>query len=157
MKHPRIWYVVADGGRARILRKRPAEEGGASRHPMFEILSAFDAADIHLRTHDLGADRPGRSHESQGGVRHALAPRTDLHLADKQSFVRELARLLNEANAAEAFDRLALVAPPTALKSLTDALDAAVLLKIGGTLPKDLTHTPEAELAAHLADLTVVG
>ncbi len=76
MKHPRTWYVVADGGRARILQKR-AKHGDTRE--AFETRQEFVSADIHRATHDLGTERPGRVRESGMSARHAVQPRQDLH------------------------------------------------------------------------------
>lgn len=149
MKHPRTWYVVADGGRARILQKRDEQEA-------FDTQREFVSADIHRHTHELGAERPGRVHESANSAHHAVEPRVDLHRAEKQNFVDEVATALNEANAQDAFDRLILVAPAHALGELNHALDAATKRKVAAQLQKDLTNVPNADLAEHFADLSGV-
>ncbi|MGC2462672.1 MAG: host attachment protein [Steroidobacteraceae bacterium] len=147
MKHPRTWYVVTDGGRARILQKRDAQDA-------FDTHRAFVSADIHRHTHELGMERPGRSHESASSAHHALQPREDLHRADKRNFVYEVARALNEANTRDEFDRLILVAPAHALRELNHALDAPTQRKIAAQLQKDLTNVPNADLAKHFTNLS---
>ena len=76
-----------------------------------------------------------------------------MHQADKQSFVREVAAVLNEASQRDEFDGLVLVAPAHALGDLRQALDAVTRRKITGELQKDLTNVPNSDLAAHLADV----
>lgn len=147
MKHPRTWYVVADGGRARILQKRPKQ---GDRQEAFDTRQEFVSADIHRATHDLGAERPGRVRESGMSARHAVQPRQDLHQADKQNFVHEVAAVLNAANSRDEFDALVLVAPAHALADLHQALDEPTQRKITGQLQKDLTKVPNADLAEHL-------
>jgi protein required for attachment to host cells len=152
MKPLKTWFVIADGGRARIVRKRDAQDG--LEHPLtFETQVAFDATDAHSRTRELGDDRPGRSHESAGTVRHALQPREDLHKAAKRDFLHEAAKLLNEAGGRDEFDRVILVAPAPALGQLHEALDAATRSKVSGQLQKDLTNVPDGDLPAHLGSL----
>jgi protein required for attachment to host cells len=146
MRHPRTWYLVADGGRARVLQKRPAEK-------VYDTQLAIDATSLHSQSRDLGADRPGRTHESMGSVRHALAPRQDLHLEAKRTFIHDVANLLNQANARGEFDRLVLVAPTPALGQLHAALDPATQHMVVAQLQKDLTNVPDADLAPHFADL----
>jgi protein required for attachment to host cells len=147
MKHLRTWYVVSDGGRARILQKRDSQDA-------FDTQIELVSANIHSHTHELGAEPPGRAHESTGGAHHAVEPRQDLHRAEKRSFVDEVARVLNEASHKDAFDRLILVAPAHALGELNHALDAGTKRKVAGQLQKDLTHVPNAGLAEHFADLS---
>ena len=149
MRHPRTWYAIADGGSARFVEKDAATGAFATQRE-------FDSADIHSRTRDLGAERPGRGHESGNSAHHAVEPRVDLHQADKQRFVGEVAAILNAAGAEGAFERLVLVAPAHALADLRAGLDAATLAKVTSVLQKDLTHTPNADLAGHFADLSLL-
>jgi protein required for attachment to host cells len=151
MKFPTIWYVVADGGRARILQKRDRQ---GNRQEAFDTRQEFVSANLHRQTHDLGTDRPGRVRESATSAHHAAQPREDLHHADKQSFVHEVAAVLNEAGQRDEFDGLILVAPAHALSELREALDEATLRKITGELQKDLTNVPNGDLATHLSDVS---
>ncbi|HXQ12757.1 MAG TPA: host attachment protein [Caulobacteraceae bacterium] len=153
MKAPRTWYVVTDGGRARFLQKRDAPRAFAAAGTAFDTHREFVSAHIHDRTHDLGAERPGRSYGSRGSVRHAVQPREDLHRTEKRTFVDEVAAALNDANARDEFDRLILVAPAHALSELHQALDAPTRRKVAAQLQKDLTQVPEANLAEHFADV----
>ena len=146
MEHPRTWYVVADGGRARVLQKRRAQEA-------FDTQREFASANIHSHTHELGAERPGHGRESANSARHTVQPRKDLHQADKRKFVDEVAEALNEAYARGEFDRLILVAPAHALGDLDQALDEPTRRTVVARLQKDLTNTPNAEIAKHFADL----
>jgi len=147
MKHPRTWYVVTDGGRARILQKQDAQDA-------FETNREFVSADLHHHSHELGTERPGRTHESANSAHHAVQPREDLHRADKRNFIYEVAKALNEANVRDEFDRLILVAPAHALRELNHALDEPTQRKIVAQLQKDLTNVPNADIASHFADLT---
>ena len=149
MRHPRTWYAIADGGRARFVEKDPSTGAYATQR-------AFDSADIHSTTRDLGAERPGRGHESANASHHAVEPRVDLHQAEKQRFVAEVAASLNAASGEEAFGRLVLAAPAHALADLRAGLDAATLAKVAAELQKDLTKTPDADLAGHFADLNLL-
>lgn len=147
MKHPRTWYVVTDGGRARILQKRDAQDA-------FDTIRDVVSPDIHRHTHELGTERPGRGRESANSARHAQQPREDLHRAEKRNFVYEVAASLNEANTRDDFDRLILVAPAHALRELDQALDEPTQRKIAARLQKDLTNVPDADLAKHFTDLS---
>ena len=146
MDQSRTWYVVADGGRARIVQKRDRQEA-------FDTSQELVSADLHHRTHDLGTERPGRGRESAMSAHHAVQPREDLHRAAKQSFAHQVAALLNEASQREEFDGLVLVAPAHPLRDLRDALDGSTQRKIRGELQKDLTKVPDADLAEHFVGL----
>jgi protein required for attachment to host cells len=138
MKLPTIWYVVADGGRARILQKRGRQ---GDRQEAFDTRQEFVSANLHSHTHELGTERPGRVRESATSAHHAVQPRQDLHQADKQSFVLEVAAVLNEASQRHEFDGLVLVAPAHALGDLRQALDGATQRKITGELQKGPSPT----------------
>lgn len=143
-----LWVIIADGEHARVVA--PA----AGQH--FTTTLALDSASAHKMSRDLGTDRPGRSVESGGpgaGVtRHAIAPRQDPHKAAKHDFIVEVAEQLNRHAAAGDFDHLVLVAPGHALHDLREALSAPARALVTGTLVKDLTKTPDHDLASHLAE-----
>jgi protein required for attachment to host cells len=137
------WLVIADGGRARLIARR-------SEEPRYSTLRELMSIAEQVPSRELAADRPGRSHESATTARHALEPRSDPHERAKEAFAQEVAKALSEANAAEAFDRLILVAPPRVAAALRRVLDKPVLAKIVGELAKDLTKVPDHELGGHL-------
>ena len=64
--------------------------------------------------------------------------------------------MLDQRLAAKAFDRLVIVAPPSALGDLRAALSAHMKPHIYAELNKDLTKTPAAELPQHLAGVLAV-
>ena len=146
MNQPRIWHVITDGGRARIVRKRDGQEA-------FDTLREMVSADLHHATRDLGSERPGRARESATTGRHAVEPRQDLHEAEKHAFAHEVAAWVNTANTQDEFDALVLIAPAHALADLRQALDEPARRKITGQLQKDLTKVPNADLAAHLGEV----
>lgn len=135
------WALVADGGRARLFECRLP--GGPWRERTEEAIEADNPP-----SRELGTERPGRVHESATTARHAVEPRTDPHRAAKAAFAARLAARL-EGQAAS-FARLLLVAPPPFLGDLRACLGKATRRKLHGTLDKDLTHAPLAEVAAQL-------
>lgn len=135
------WALVADAKRARLF-ERPLPGG-----PWHErTADAVEHANPPSR--ELGADRPGRVHESVGATRHAVEPRTDPHRAAKAAFAARLSAWLETTVAS--YDRILLVAPPPFLGDLRAALGRATTGKLHGTLDKDLTHAPLADVVAHL-------
>ena len=138
------WALVADAQHARIFEAR--------RHGAAWVERSEEALDeINPASHDQGSERPGRVRESMGTVRHAIEPRLDLHRAAKAAFARRLAARLDEAATGALYAQLLLVAPPAFLGDLRAALGDAARQKLRGSLNKDLTHLPLAELAPHLA------
>lgn len=141
------WFVIADGSRARFLKKCATGSG-------YEITAEYEARDAHLPSHELGADRPGRTHESAASAHHAIEPRQDLHRARKASFAHDVAAHLNDASGRGAFDALVLYAAPRSLAEFRVALDAGTQRKIKAEVAKDLTKLPLAELSRHFAEFT---
>ena len=58
--------------------------------------------------------------------------------------------MLDQRRTEHAYDRLVLVAPPTALGDLREALSDPVRSLVRAELDKDLTKIPVAELPSHL-------
>lgn len=147
MRHLKVWYVIADGGRARIVERDEFKAYRTQR----EVVST----DVHRRSRDLDSDRPGRAYESAAPGSHALAPRADAHQAVKREFAHELAAILNEEGAGNGVDRIVLVAPVRILPEIENALDKAVRQKISAKIQKDLTNVPNPDLDRHFADLRI--
>ena len=145
VKRRTIWIVVADGEHARFVTPAPKRA--------FRTQRVLESPSAHKKTSDLGTDRPPRSMESATGIRHAIAPKHDLHELEKEKFAHQLAEEINRASAQGAFDRLLLVAPARTLNEIRSKLDATTAAKLLGTLQKNLTGVPDHELAPHLDEL----
>lgn len=137
-----LWIAIVDGEHARFVQ--PDQENA------LRTVRSLDSASAHLRSRDIGTDRPGRSFESAGSARHGVGERQDPHEMEKDRFVRLVADELNEAAAYSDFDELVLAAPPRALHELRAGLDDGTEKKVIGTLEKDLVKTPDGELWPHL-------
>ena len=142
MKKAKIWYVIADGGRARFVER---DENGA-----FRTVVSFVAAELHARSSDLGRDRPARVKESANAARHAVEPRRDLHEAAKEDFVKLVAEQLEAEHKRGQFDSLVLVAPPRVLTELKQKLSKPIAELVVDDLQKDLTKVPDHDLTEHL-------
>ena len=143
MKKTRLWYVIADGGRARFVAR---DDKGA-----FRTVVSFVAAEMHERARDLGLDRPARVMESASPARHAIEPRRDLHAAAKEDFIKIVAEQIEAEHDRGQFDKLMLVAPPGVLTELKKALSKPVAKLVASDLQKDLTKVPDHDLTGHLA------
>ena len=125
------WYVVADGGKARILTL----DGGRMR-----TLESFDNSG-HGNTDE----------DPSAGTSQFKAPKSDLHDQAKAHFAKQLAAKLNEAVRTGKVDEIALAAPAHVLHEIREALDKAASAKLGKTLSKDFANTPDGELASHFS------
>ena len=149
MKKTITWILVADGARARIFKNEGPGKG---------VQPAVDEEFRHAvpRTRELGTERPGRVQESANSARHAMENAVDWHRFEKEKFAREMARVLDRAGSAGAFERLILVAPPKTLGDLRGLLGAGTRKKITGEIDKDLTQITPGELPDHLAKVMAV-
>ena len=143
MKKPGLWYVIADGGRARFVVR--GEEGA------FRTLSSFVSTELHKSAHELGRDRPARVKESATPARSAVEPRRDLHEGAKVDFIRTIANTLAAELKDGNFDELVLVAPPGVITELKHSLSKSTAKVVVKELHKDLTKVPDHELTKHLS------
>jgi protein required for attachment to host cells len=143
MKKAKIWYVTADGGRARFVER---DERGA-----FRTVSSFVSTELHAKASDLGRDRPARVMESATPGRSAIEPRRDLKDAAKQDFVKLVAEQIDVEHGRGQFDNLVLVAPPGVLTELKNHLSKAMAERVVNDVQKDLTNVPDHDLTGHLA------
>jgi protein required for attachment to host cells len=146
MKSERTWVVIADGAHAKVLQFTPEK-------PKLEAVKDIAFTVDLMATHDLVSDRPGRVFESHGRARHAKAPRSDPHRELKRSLAHRIADALQTSLAEHRYDKLVLVAPPTALGDLRESLADGVRACVTAELAKDLVKLPASELRSHLADV----
>jgi protein required for attachment to host cells len=143
MKKAKLWYAIADGGRARFVER---DASGA-----FRTVVSFESARAHTQTRNIGADRPGRVHDRVGPGRHAVEPRSDFKQEAKEDFVELVADELAGERERGAFDQLILVAPARVLTELKRKLAKPVADLVVRDLQKDLTNVPDDALSEHLA------
>jgi protein required for attachment to host cells len=140
------WVLVADAGRARILK---------SQRPERHLLPVEGMSFTHdlPKTHDLVRDRQPRSFESATPMRHPISTGVDPHRAEKTKFAVELAERLEAALAGNLFADLVIIAPAQMLGDLRAALPAPVRNAVKLELDLDLTKEPDAKIADRLKDL----
>jgi protein required for attachment to host cells len=101
----RIRIIVADQAEAIFydtasLRARPKEVARIS-DPL-----------AHQHNRDFSSDRPGRSYESFGSARHAIARENDPRQQEAVRFAKRISRRLDTARRSGEFDELIVVAGP---------------------------------------------
>lgn len=140
MKPERIWYIVMNSNRARILRQLP-DVGG---HAPLEI--TMQAVRQNLR-HRL-RDKPTRSFSTAGGGRRsAVEPPCDPLRDDAVAFLHDVFRYLQDEQAIGAFDGLVLIGSPDIVGLWRDELPAALKASVRCEITKNLVRLPIAELA----------
>ena len=123
------WYVVADGGKARILML-----DGDRMH----TLESFD-----------NSGHGDTDEDPSAGTSQLKAPKSDPREQAKEHFAKQVAAKLNEAVRTGKVDEIALAAPAHVLHDIREALDKAAFAKLGKTLSKDFANMPDSELASH--------
>ncbi len=149
MKKSRTWIAVVDGSRGRVFLRT------GRKSPLVQVTS-YEHLPSTMPTRELGADRPGRVHDSSDVGRHAMEPRVDWHQAEKTRFAESIAAVLNNGRADGDFEKLVLVAPPRTLGELRAALDKPTRASISAELNKDLTGERADQLAKRLETILPV-
>ena len=110
---PGNWIVVCDGRKALIL-----ENVGDLKFPNLRLREAYD--EPNPATHEQGAAPPGRTHQSMGHRRGAVA-QTDWHDEAEHAFLRLLAARLDHAITSHEVHKLTIIAAPRALGMIRKA------------------------------------
>lgn len=148
MKQPETWFVIADGQRARIVRRvrtpRPRVEDVFPYHWInSELLS------LEIDNETLGRGGAAKSVASA----HSIQPGPDPRRLLKQEFAEELAEFINRGALAKNFDRLVLVAAPKTLGDIRGKLSDQARGCVVAELDKDLTHSTDDDLASRFEEL----
>ncbi len=123
------WYVVADGGKARVLTLND----GAMR-----TMEHFD-----------NSGHGDTDEDASAGTSQLKAPKSDPHAQAKTHFAKMVAERLNEAVRSGKVDEIVLAAPAHVLHDIREGLDKAATAKLGKSFSKDLTNTPDHDMASH--------
>ena len=123
------WYVIADGGKARI--------------------ATLDGGHMHTLQHFDNSGHGDSDEDPSAGTSQLKAPKSDPHDQAKAHFAATVAARLNEAVRTGEIDEIVLAAPGHVLHDIREGLDKAASAKLIKSLSKDLTNTPEHELASH--------
>jgi len=137
----RAWVLACDGAKALIF-----QNDGDAELPDLQLIEAL--AQDQPPTHLLGAERPGRVHQSQGFERSAVE-QTDWHARNEEAFLEKVAARLDQAAQDKSFKRLVIAAPPRALGVLRKKLTSKVLALTIGEIDKDLAQLTTKEIERH--------
>ena len=140
----RVRILVAD--QAEAVFYDSSSLGGAPR----EVARITDPV-AHQHDRDLMSDRPGRSYESVGGARHAIARENDPRQLEAVRFARRIARRLDAARRKDEFEELIVVAGPPFLGLVRKELSRPTRARVVHEIRKDLVHGPSPVLREHLS------
>ncbi len=141
MNH-KIWVVVANGSRARIL------EAQKSRKLLIE-LEVLEHPQTRVHGHDLVSDKPGREFSSVGSRRSSIET-LDPQKNEAQHFAADLAKHLDHAHRSQLFEKLYLIASPAFLGFMRHDLEEGTQKAIVLSIDKDLTEKNAEEIRDYL-------
>lgn len=105
-----------------------------SRYGEWTALGTLENEEAGSSDRDLVSDRPGRSFDSFGSGRHAMAPRESAQETELKRFAKTVADWLDKAVAEGTANRVVLICDPRFLGTLRPALSAktghAVILEV---------------------------
>lgn len=139
------WVAVADGEKSLILRNDDVD--GSPSLSVLETEKIDNPPDREQGTDAAGRNNDGRA----GGVRKSAFEETDFHRLAKEAFARAFADRLNKAAQQGAFDRLVVIAPPSALGALRAHYGADLKKRLVGEIDRDLTKHPVADIERQVA------
>lgn len=127
------WILVANESEARLL-----ESEGSKKE--IHLIKEFEHPHGKAKSRDVNSDRPGRSFNSTGSGRHALAPDVDQRAHERQVFAKELGDYLHKEFSENCYEKLALIASPQFLgelrKHVSDSLKNCIVVELDKDLPK---------------------
>jgi len=139
LKIPHNAFVfVGDGRKALFLRN-----DGDEKFPNLKTEQVI--VGDNPRTHEQGADKPGRSFSSVG-ARRASVDQTDWHDLEEHRFARDVAATLQKVVRDRKIEALVVIAPPRTLAELRESFHQEVKQRIVAELDKDLTNHPVHEI-----------
>lgn len=140
------WILVANRAQARLFES-------AGRGKELQPVREIEHPEGRLATHELGSDRPGRTHDSLGQGRHAMGKEHDAAEQTAIRFAKQLSVLLEEGRTQSRFTKLVLIAEPRFLGHLRSALSRETAATVVASLDKDLPGIDAKELSHHLAGI----
>ena len=140
-----IWILAANSGNATLF----VADSPKSQLMEFET---FDNPEVRVKQNELTSDRQGRSFDSHGEGRHALAVETSPKEHEQISFAKTIVDRLERGRIDHAFDRLIVVAAPGFLGLLRANYSAPLSELLSTEIDKDYTALRPDELRARLAN-----
>lgn len=137
------WIVVCDGAKALIL-----ENTGGSLKPDLQTRETLEQPSMPDR--EIGTDKPGRTHQSNG-VGGSAVEETDWQEQAEKDFLKGVAAKIDALAQSREIRSLIIMAPPRALGVLRPHLGAQAQAAITAEIPKDLTNLPVDQIERYLA------
>lgn len=130
----------------------------AHQEERLQFVARLEDSAAHLHNRDLKSDRPGRvfDHATSAGNRrgatahHATGGERDPRKIEAERFAHQVGAALETARQRGEFERLIVMAPPTFLGLLREAIPASLRATVAAEIAKDLVHRTPADVQSHL-------
>lgn len=141
----RIWVLAADTTRARVF---------ATDKRNGKLVEQFDLVnpEARLQESEFITDQSGRTTNSATGVSHTYGSGEKHKPRAMEAFARDVARRLEEARANGKFAKLYVVAEPSFLGMLRNAMGVPTAKLVAGEVDKNLTRGSVEQLRGVLPD-----
>lgn len=149
MKAKTSWVLIADGARARIVRRKSTHDQNEAQP--YDLVFQID----HKMLDEIMSDRPGRSFASVGARRSAIESRSEPKKHQEARFADTLVEELERRLRAREFERLAIIGEPRMLGTLRRKFSPALEQTVVAEFTKDLTKVCRQDLEATIAALGI--
>jgi protein required for attachment to host cells len=128
---------------------------GAHKAYFFEKTTKENLSLVKEITADLDEEheKPGRTFNSVGSVRHAIEPHTDRREVERQDFSTKVLENLSDGLNHNKFAKLVLIADPKMLGIINNSLDKNLASKLQKSFPKNLAEMEINEIREHICHL----
>lgn len=140
-----IWILAANSGKATLF----VAESPKSQLMEYET---FVNPEVRVKQNELTSDRQGRSFDSHGEGRHALAVETSPKEHEQISFAKAIVDRLERGRVDNAFDRLIVVAAPGFLGLLRANYSTPLIELLTEEIDKDYTALRAEDLRVRLSN-----
>lgn len=135
----RRWVLVADRSKALFYSVDSNGQGLRS-------VAEFDNPDGRLKDGEINSDRQGRVKDRFGGARHSMSKSMTPSKQKATEFAQVIAEFFNRGRIDDRYDELVLIAPPTLIGLIRDAMKPATSKLICASIKKDLIgQTPAVQ------------
>lgn len=143
MEQTRTWILVTDGGRARILET-------TAKRPGMQFISGSRTLLDEPSNAEFGKATPDHLYGSAALTRFSGQSRNKSNVGLEALFASQLATMLADHSAKDAFDRLIIIAPTTMLGNLRKMIKPEVRNKIVAEIDENPADIPSNEIASRI-------
>lgn len=139
------WIIVANAQRAKFFAKN-------GKH----LKSTLDFIEEIETDLDSNHEKPGRTFNSTGSLRHAIEPHTDRREIEKEHFARKIYEYIKNAERENRFQGLILLASPKMLEMIQKVFDKELQKKVQHSITKNITDLSGVEVREYLLEHEII-